>query len=519
MEIKDHNDMEQLNAASYFLDHNILEGRRTRIAVYYRNGGFTYNDIFILTNRVGNVLKELGVEVENRIYLVLNDSPESVACYYAAMKIGAIPAFGYTFLSPKEYLQELNNIKPKVVVADSVYIDRLREAIKDSKYPKNLLVLGEGILQLRKGEVEFHRMVECADEHLEPEATYKDDIGIYAFSGGTTGVRKIIPHSHYNMVVAYEAYQQIIHYVENDVILPVPKLFYGYARTSSILMPFRAGAAAVVFPERTTPEMIFKLVEKYRPSILINVPTMMRAMLQTPKEKRTDLSCIRVCTSAGEALSAELYNEWMRNFGCEVLDCIGSGEMFYLFASNTVGNARPGSVGKPLPGVEAKIVDDTGRELPEGEVGALAIKSGTIGTHYLRNYEKSKKTFRGEWVYSDDLFSKDKDGYLYFLGRRDDLLKVSGYFVSPLEIEECINTYPDVAECAVVGVKDKDGLLKTKAFIVLRKGIVESESMGDRISEYVRNKLSPYKYPRLIQFVGKLPLTNAGKIDRRKLRE
>jgi len=510
---------EQLNVASYFLDHNILEGREKRIAIYYRNEEYTYNDIFRLTNRVGNVLKELGVEIENRVYIVMNDSPEFVATYYASIKIGAIPAVGYTFFSPKDYLRELNNIKPKVIVADSGYVDRLREAIKDSRYPKYLLVAGKSGLQLEKGAADFNKMVKRADAHLEPEPTLRDDTAIWGFSGGTTGLRKIIPHRHYNLVFAYEACQQIIHYSKDDVVLPAPKLFFGYGRTGSILYPFRVGAAAIIFPERTTPAKIFELVEKHKPSMLIITPTVMRRMLQTQKDERTDLSCIRLCTSGGEQLSAELYSEWMRNFGCEVIDGIGSGEMFYSFTFNVPGKVVPGSVGKPLPGYEVKIIDDNGHELTDGVIGTLIIKGASAGLCYLRNYEKSKKTFRGEWVYTEDLFSKDKEGNLYFHGRKDDLLKVSGYFVSPLEIEECIETHPDVAECAVVGVKDVDGLDTTKAFVVLRKGINTSNSMADNIKKYTKEKLSPHKYPRLIEFIRALPLTRTGKIDRYELRK
>jgi benzoate-CoA ligase family protein len=362
-------------------------------------------------------------------------------------------------------------------------------------------------------------MLQRADQHLEPEPTHRDDIAIWGFSGGTTGVRKIIPHRHYNLVFAYEAYNHILNYTKDDVILPVPKLFFGYGRTGSILFPFRVGAGAVLFPERATPQKIFELVKKYRPSILINVPTMMRNMLQTPKEDRVDMSCIRLCTSAGEALSAELYHEWRQNFACEVLDGIGAGETFYNFTLNIPGKVVPGSVGKPLPGYQVKIIDENRNELPDGEVGILAIKGGSTATYYLRNYEKTQKTFRGEWVHMEDLFSKDKEGNLYFFGRKDDLLKVSGYFISPLEIEECISTHPDVAACAVVGVKDSDGLDKTKAFIVMREGMVASESMADQIREYTKRKLSSYKYPRFIEFINELPLTRTGKIDRRGLKE
>jgi benzoate-CoA ligase family protein len=507
-----------LNVASYFLEHDVIGGKGKRVAIYLKDEKYTYNDIVSLTNKVGNALKELGVEIENRVYIVLNDSLEFVATYYAAIKIGAIPSIGYNFFSPKDFLRELRNIRPKVVVVHAEYLDRLREGVRNSRYPKYIGVVDGSPSRLAPGEIDFGKVIKHASQNLDGEPTHQDDIAIWAFSGGTTGVRKVIPHRHYDLVFAYEAYNQILDYKEDDVILPIPKLFFGYGRTGSILFPFRVGAAAVLFPERATPNIIFQLIKKHNPSILINVPTMMRKMLQVPKEERTDLSRVRLCTSAGEALSADLYNEWKRDFGCEVLDGIGSGEMFYNFTINIPGKVVPGSVGKPLPGYELNILDENGNGVPDGDIGVLAVKGGSAANHYLRDYEKTKKTFRGEWVFTEDLFSKDKDGNFYFFGRKDDLLKVSGYFVSPLEIEECISTYPDIAACAVVGVKDTDGLEKTKAFIILKEGISPSESIADKIREYAKSKLASYKYPRIIEFINELPLTRTDKIDRNGLR-
>ncbi|MBW1667526.1 MAG: benzoate-CoA ligase family protein [Deltaproteobacteria bacterium] len=517
METEETHVEEQLNVASYFLEHN-MEAKGQRVAIYYDNLEYTYKDVLLLTNQMGNALKSLGVEPENRVYMVLSDSPEFVACYYAALKIGAIPSIGYTFFSPKDYQLELNNIRPKVVVANVEFIDRLRDAIRHCRYPKNLLLIGNSMPTLQKGEVDLSTRMNRADDSLEAEPTHKDDIAIWGFSGGTTGLRKIIPHRHYSLAFAYEAYNKIVRYTEEDIILPVPKLFFGYGRTGSILYPFRVGAAAVLFQERSTPERIFDFIEKYRPSILINTPTMIRKMLEVAKGRDFDLSCLRLTMSAGEALSAQLYHEWVNRFGSEIVDGVGSGELFYNFTLNIPGKVVPGSVGKPLPGYEVKIVDDEGHELPDGEVGVLIAKGGSAGTHYLRNYEKTKKTFRGEWVYTEDLFSKDRNGYLFFFGRRDDLLKVSGYFVSPTEIEACLGTHPDVALCAVVGVRDEDGLDKTKAFVVLRKGLTGSEAMADELKIYTKEKLSPHKYPRIIEFVSDLPMTRTGKVDRRKLK-
>jgi benzoate-CoA ligase family protein len=511
--------MEPLNVTTFFLDENIPKGRGNRIAVYCRNEKFSYYDIFTLTNKVGNVFKELGVEIENRVYLTLGDSPELVASFYGAMKIGAVSTLAYTYLSPEDYEHEINYIKPKLIVTDSLCVDRIRKATERTRYPKAVLVLGEPPHTLRKGEYDFQELVKCADDKLEADPTSAEDPALWKFSGGTTGRRKGIPHRHRDPVWAFEAYNQVIGFREDDVVLPVPKMFFGYGRDATIVHPFRLGAAAVLFPERTTVERIFELVKKYQPTILVQVPTMMRKMIETPKEERVDLSCIRVCTSGGEALSADLYNEWKKHFGCEVLNQIGSAEVYYAYISSRPGDVVPGSVGRVVPGFEIKIVNGEGHEVPDGEVGVLMVKGECMGLQYWGDAERSRKTFRGEWLYTGDLFRRDQRGNFYFCGRSDDLLKVSGYFVSPLEIEECLQTHPYVSECAVLGVKDQDGLDQTKAFVVLEDGIEPSESIADELKKYAKGTLSPYKYPRLVEFVGELPKTGLGKVDRLLLKQ
>lgn len=507
-----------LNVTSYFLDENIKQGRGERIALYHKDQCYSYNDIFHLTNRVGNTLKNMGVEPENRVYLVLNDSPEFVAGFYGTIKIGAVATYAYTFLKPKDYEGELNLIRPKVVIADESVIDNLREAAKNSRYPKSFLVLGKPPSELREKEFDFKTMIRDSSEELEAEATSEDDIALWKFSGGTTGLRKAVPHRHYDTVFAYESYNQIINYQQDDKVLSVPKMFFGYGRDGTIVFPFRVGASAVLFPERFRPEKIFELIGKHRPTILVQVPTAMRSILQTLKDSRQDFSSIRLCTSGGEALSAELYNEWKQNTGCEVLDGIGSAEMYYMYISNRLNDIRPGTLGKAAPGFEAKIVDEDGNELPDGEIGILAAKGESSGIEYYHLRERSQSTFRGQLVYTDDLFSKDEEGYFRFEGRRDDLIKVSGVFVSPFEIEKCIETHHEVAECAVVGIEDDDGLVKSKAFVVMKEGITPSAGKGDNIGKFCKEKLSPYKFPRYVEFLEELPKTGLGKVDRARLK-
>jgi len=507
-----------LNVTTYFLDENIKEGRGDRIAVYYKDQAYSYDEICQLTNRVGNALKELGVEPENRVYLVLNDSPEFVAGFYGTIKIGGVATYAYTFLQPKDYEGELNLIRPKVVITDESALENLREAAKNARFPKSFLVLGRPHSDLREKEFHFDDMIQNSSPKLEPEPTSKDDIALWKFSGGTTGLRKAVPHRHYDTVFAFETYHRIIKYHQDDVVLSVPKMFFGYGRDGTIVFPFRVGASAVLYPDRFTPELIFEQIKTHKPTILVQVPTAMRQILRTDTNSRPDFNSIRLCTSAGEALSTELYHEWKRETGCEVLDGIGSAEMYYVYISNTLDDISPGTLGQVVPGYEAKIVDEDGRELPEGEIGILAAKGESSGMEYYHLRENTQKTFRGEWVYTDDLFSRDKDGYYKFEGRRDDLIKVSGVFVSPIEIENCIETHHEVAECAVVGVEDNDGLIKSKAFVVLKEGNSPSTEKGDEIIKFCKESLSPYKFPRFVEFLDELPKTGLGKIDRKQLK-
>jgi benzoate-CoA ligase len=498
---------EEVNDAAYFLDENIVQGRGERIAVYCRDEEFTYNDIYRLSNKVGNVFRDLGVEIENRVYMALQDSPEFVATFYGVQKLGAgiIPA--YTYLLPNQYEYELNLLRPKVVVADSSCIEPLREAAQRSKYPKAFLVLGEPDVQLREEEYDFSTMVEQASAELETEGTHKDDVAQWGFSGGSTGYPKGVPAPHGILVHAYLSFQEVMQYTENDIILSIPKLFFGL------------GAAAVLFPERTTPKKIFELIDQYRPTILIQVPSMMRKMLQVPKGERPDMSSIRLCTSGGEHLSAELYQKWTSTFGGEVIDLIGSAELGYVYISNKPGEVKPGSCGKPIPGYEAKVVDDEGKEVPDGETGVLMAKGPASVGYYWHGYDKSRQVYQGEWVNTGDLFKRDEEGYYYFAGRKDDLLKVSGIWILPLEIEKCLQGHPDIADCAVVGVKDEDNLDTVKAFVILREGVPGAEEKADQIKGYAKEKLSPYKFPRYIEFLDELPKNTAGKIDRVALRK
>lgn len=511
---------EQFNLTTYFLEENLVQGRGNRVAIYYRDERYTFNDLYALTNRIGNILKELGVGLEDRVLLVLQDSPEWVASWYAIMKIGAVGTHAYTYLHPDDYEYFLDYVRPKVVIADHTTLDRVRQGAKGSKFPEAMLVVGEALPQLHKGEYSLTAMVTSADAHLDAESTSKNDLVLWNFSGGTTGKSKAVPHMHHDGLIGFESFQYIVKYTEDDLVLRIPKLFFHYARDLGMNFALRAGAAVVLFPERTTAKLVFNIVEKYRPTVLINVPTMMRAMLQTPEAERIDLSSVRLNISSGEALSPQLYKEFTETFGVEVLNCIGSAETYLGYLMDRPGEVVPGGSGKITPLVEVKIVDNEGKEVPKGETGVLWVRSDASGWCYHLDHEKSKTTFLGnDWVNTNDLFREDENGYFWYSGRADDLIKVSGVYVAPLEIEKCLHEHPAVRECVVLGLTDADGLVKTKAFITLNEEFEASKKMAEELKKFCKQKLSAYKSPKVIEFLSELPKTGQGKIDKRQLRE
>jgi benzoate-CoA ligase family protein len=503
------------NIAGYFLDSNLVEGRGARTALLTSGGPCSYSELAALTNRMGNVLLEIGVQRQQRVLLALADSVEFVATWYAVQKIGAVTAEVYTFLQPKDYAYYIDYTDAPVVVVDGTTLDRVRDALTATEKRPMLLVLGATPVALRAGEVSFAALVERQPGALAAVETASSDIAIWKFTTGSTGHPKACVHPARSPRMSYLAYARgVLDLRPDDVVLPVPKLFFGYARDLAALFPFRAGAAGIIFADRPTPELLFDLIARHRPTILVNVPTMMKDMLEHPDALQQDLSCLRLCTSAGEALPEPLHRRWMEMFGVEVLDGIGSSEAYHIYMSNRPGRARAGTVGEPVPGYTAQVVDETGREVGDGEIGRLWIRGPTAALGYWNDPEKTKQTFAEDLVMSGDLVERDADGYFSYRGRADDLLKIAGIWVAPAEIERCLLDHPQVVECAVVG-GDVDGLTRSCAFVVMREGAAVSPAM---LQEFLRGHLSPHKVPREVRLVAQLPKTGSGKIDRGALR-
>jgi benzoate-CoA ligase family protein len=507
--------LSEFNVTSYFLDRHVEEGRGERTALVTDGGPWSYARLAELTNRVGHVLRELGLRPEQRVLLALADGPEFVASWYAALKIGAVTAEAYTFLQTKDYAYYLDYTRAAVAIVDANTLERFREVAGDAC---RLLVVGVPAERLRDGEASFEELVSRAAAELETFPTDGDSIAIWKFTTGSTGRPKACVHRMVTPLLSYEAYARgVLDMQPDDLVLPIPKLFFGYARDMAALFPFGVGAAGIVFADRTTPELVFELIERHHPTILVQVPTMMRAMLDHPRAAERDLSCLRLCTSAGEALPRELYDEWRANFGVEVLDGIGSSEAYHIFISNRLGAVRPGAAGQTVPGYSARVVDEEGRSSADGEVGRLYIEAPTAALMYWNDRAASVQTYAGETVMSGDLFVRDADGYFTFQGRADDLIKVSGVWVAPFEVELALLEHPDVAECAVVGV-ERDGLTLTSAHVVLRAGMTGSDELARALQDFARERLSPHKYPREVRFADELPKTGSGKLDRRAIR-
>jgi benzoate-CoA ligase family protein len=505
------------NLTAYFLDRNLDEGKGDRVALYCGEREVTYAELCALTNRAGHVLRDLGVESGDRVLLALSDSPEFVACWFGALKVGAVVAEAYTFLPVKDYGYYAEYTRARVLVVDATTLAPVREAVAGLPDPPRLLV--SGAAALLPGETDLAEAARRAPAELEPAPTSRDDEALWKFTTGSTGSPKAAVHRAYDCVVSFERYaRDVLEYRESDRVLPVPKLFFGYARDMAALFTFGVGAAGIVFPERTTPERIFALIERRRPTILVNVPTMMAQMLAHPDAERADLSCLRCVVSAGEALPAELHRRFVERFGVDVLEGIGSSELYHIYVSNRPGHARPGSAGRLVPGYEARIVSEEGDDLPDGETGEIYVRGASAASRYEGDPERTARTFAGGWVRTGDLFQKDADGFLWYRGRADDLLKVGGIWVAPLEVEGCLLAHPRVHECAVVG-HEVDGLTVPLAHVVAAAGVDDPEALGLELVEHVRRELSPHKAPREVRFLDALPKTANGKVDRKALVE
>jgi benzoate-CoA ligase len=507
---------ERFNMSDYFLYHNVEEGRAGKVCLYFEDEKFTYADAVRLSNRAGNALRELGARVEDRVLIVLPDCPEFAWVWFGAARAGMVIAMVNPLLPASDYEYYLDYTRAPVAIIHESLIENFALAARGSNYLRKVLVVGK-----ERGEFEsFDEVTGAMSYELMPADTSRDDIAIWLFTSGSTGKPKAAVHLQHDLPYNTECYaKRVLGVSENDLTVSVPKLFFGYATGTNLLFPFAMGGATALFSERSTPEKLFEVIERYRPTILTSVPTMINSMLNIEGAASRSLSSLRCCLSAGEALPVDLYERWIKTFGVEILDGIGSAEMFHIYITNRPGDVKPGSLGRIVEGYEARVVDAEGREVTKGEMGTLKVRGDSAALCYWQAHEKSKETFAGNWCTTGDQFHVDAEGYFWYHGRTDEMLKVSGIYVSPTEIESCLIEHEAVVECAVVGYDAGDGLIKSKAFVVAREGFAADDALATALKEFVKTRLAPYKYPRLVEFVTSLPKNDRGKIDRKKLKE
>ncbi len=513
---------DQFNAATAFLDRNLAEGRGTKTAVYFEGNAYTYAQIAELANRVGNALLDLGVDMEQRVALLLLDSPQFAAGFFGAIKIGAVPVPLNTTLRPNDYVYMLNDSRARVLLIHSVVWSQIQQILPELKYVRHIVVVGleqDGTKDTATLH-DFEKWTQKASAELQAAATTKDDSAFWLYSSGSTGFPKGCVHLQHDMTYCTEFYAKpILGIREEDITFSAAKLFFAYGLGNNLYFPFAVGASAVHYPERPLPEDMFKVVQQYRPSIFFGVPTLYAGMLALPDaEKRFDFSSVRICISAGEALPADILRRWKEKFNVDILDGIGSTEILHIFISNRIGQIKPGSSGKLVPGYEALITDESGHAVKQGEIGNLLIRGDSTAAYYWNKHEKTKDVINGHWIHTGDKYYEDDEGFLWYCGRSDDMLKVGGQWVSPVEVEGALIAHPSVLEAAVVGAMDADELVKPKAYIVLNQGYEASEAMANELKTFVKGRLASFKYPRWIEFVPELPKTATGKIQRFKLR-
>ena len=500
---------EQFNIADYFLDARVREGKGERVALRTDRGTLTYAEVLALANRFGYLLRDAGVQPEQRVIIALPDGPEFVGALFGILKIGAVVVMVNPHLRPDAIRYFYDYTRAVVALAHPETAAAFREAAAGARHLKHVVVLDDDALA----------RLATYPTGLETFPSHRDDAAIWLFSGGTSGRPKAVVQTHTSYANTTECYgKQVIRYTEDDITISVPKLFFGYAMGSNLFFPFSVGASAVLFADRSTPEKLFEQIARHRPTILINVPTMVQQMVSHPDARAQDLSCLRLATSAGEALPVELYYRWKDTFGVELLDGLGTAEMWHIFLSNRPGDVRPGTLGRPVPGFDVRVRDEHGNDLPPGETGYLWVRGNSRAICYWQQMERTRRAFRGEWYVSEDMVSRDENGYFTYRGRADDMLKVSGKWLAPGEVENCLLAHPAVKEVAVVGVVEVDGLTRPHAYVVLRDAHDGGGDLAEALRAFVRERLESYKVPREFVFLDELPRTHLGKVDRGRLR-
>ena len=491
----------RLNLAAHLLDARIAEGQGSRPALRCDTRTLSYADVAHLSAQYAHLLAVDDIRPEERVIVALPDGPAFVAALFGILRRGSVVVMVNPDAPPDlmQYFFEYSRATAAFIPAE-----------RATRFSPSGLARAPRLYAVESDELTRRLLLHPGE--FVPFDSHRDDAAIWLFSGGTTGRPKGVVQTHRSFANTTALYGHgVLGVGSEDVTISVPKLFFGYATGANLFFPFSAGASSVLFPERCTPETLFAQIARHRPTILINVPTMIQQMVSHPEARSQDLSSLRLATSAGEALPAELYDRWMQTFGVELLDGLGTAEMWHIFMSNRPGDVVPGTLGRVVPGFEVKLCDADGHEVANSEIGALWVKGESRAIGYWQQMDDTMRAFRGEWYVSGDMLRRNEDGTFVYCGRTDDMLKVSGKWLAPGELENCLLMHPAVREVAVVGVKTADGLVKPCAFVVAASA---SAALADELQAFARSRLEPYKYPREVIFLNALPRTHLGKVDR-----
>ena len=563
---------ETFNAATHFVDRNVAEGRGGHVAIECGDARITYDEVLRRVNRCGNALRGVGVGPEDRVLLLLLDGPEFVYSFFGAIKIGAVPVPLNTLWKPADYQYVIRDSRAAVLIVSAellANIERIPEA--DRRSLRHIVLVGGG--EAAQTYPEFTRFESQGSAELEAEPTSRDAPAFWVYSSGSTGAPKGCVHLQHDMVVSAELFGKgVLGIGPADRCFSVAKLFFAYGLGNALYFPFSVGATTILWPGPPTPQNVYAAIEKHRPTLFYSVPTGYGMLLAQGRpeglhydggraesgraesgradsgradggradtvradggrpdggrgDSRSadlqvrdfDLTSIRLAVSAGEALPAALYNRFKQRFGVDIIDGIGSTETLHMFIANRPDAIRPGSSGLLVRGYEARLLDEEGVVVPPGDIGNLWIRGDSVCAGYWNQHEKTKDTIEGHWIRTGDKFTRDVDGFYWYAGRTDDMLKVGGLWVSPVEVENALIGHASVLECGVVGHEDHDGLVKPMAFVVLRAGVDGSPQLAKELQQHVRERLAEYKRPRWVEFLAELPKTATGKIQRFQLR-
>lgn len=494
---------EQFNAAAWFVGRHVAEGRGASPALFVGETTITYADLDLLVRRFASALRKAGVHRGDRVAFLLHDGVTLAAGFWGALAAGAVAVPLNTLLKPHDHRKILADCDARLVILDP------HIAARDVA-PADALVWTEA---------EADSLVAAADPIADYAPTHRDGFAFFLYSSGTTGEPKGVVHLHHDMWICSETYGVKVQGVTPaDRCFSIAKIFFAYGLGNTLYVPAHVGASAILFAGRPTPEAVFEQVRRHRPTIFYGVPTAYSNMLAAIEAgAEADFSSVRFCVSAGEALPANLFERWRERTGTEIADGIGSTEICHVFLSNRPGSCVAGSTGTPVPGYDVRLVDETGSEVPQGELGDLLVRGDSTMALYWNKHEATKHTLRGDWIRTGDRYYQDEHGNYFHAGRSDDMIKAGGIWVSPVEVEGVLLAHPDVLECAVVGADDDDGLAKPRAYVVLRTGASETD-LEARIKAFARDRLAHYKAPRWVTVLSELPRTATGKIQRFLLR-